>query len=786
MYNPWIRIGELGLVINIVILLSCNCPVSFAQTVANPIVPDETLPNKSQVRPPEKDKIIITGGTQVNRNLFHSFEKFDVPSGMIAEFNYPNNIDNIMTRVTGNNISQIDGMIKANGTANLFLINPNGIVFGPNASLDIGGSFVASTASNIKFKEGTFSATSPQNDNLLIVSVPLGLQFGATAAPILNQSQTKEGGRPVGLHVPLNKTLALVGGDITLEGGILTTSGRIELGSVTSNSLVSLQPTNQGWTLGYEEVQNFQNIQMIPAVKNPHNFSLVIVDSQSNGDIQVRGKTVTLSGKAMLYTDGNGLDITITSEKLIVKDGSQISIFSGKGNDEGDLTVNASKSVELIGNTTETVVTGLITNTVDGKSTGGNITINTAKLRILDGAGLTSQSTKTEKSPQGLVGGNAGTITVNASESVEIIGQPVKLSENETIYQPSLLSTSTTNYTNAGIVNITTGELIVRDGAKIDANIETTTPINFSDQKTPGQINITARSISLENDAKLLAQSNSSRGGNIALEVQDLLLMRGNSKISATAGTTKRGGDGGNVNINAPHGFIVSPLLENNDITANAYSGSGGNITINANNIFGFVQRTRTDLENFFNNQTIADIKPELLQTNDITAFSEQNALLNGTIQINSLNVDPSKGLVELPLAVINAADQITADCNPSSKLASGSFIVTGRGGMASTPRESLMSNDVVSVDWLKLPPEAQKNQFPQQQSKTTDSLKKANSINNPTQIVEAQGWVTDANGNIVLVAQAPDVTPYTPSLLPPSCLQNISANLNKITKANE
>src|SRR5919199_1351748 len=300
--------------------------LSFTSPSSPQIIPDNTLPNNTVVLP-NGNTSLIEGGTRVGSNLFHSFQDFSIPAGSEAFFNNPLDIQNILSRVTGGNISNIDGPLRTNGTANLFFINPNGITFGSNAQLNIGGSFIASTAKSVRFSDGSeFSATNPQAPPLLTINVPIGLQFGSSPGKIINQSQAPSSQLfpfldpriPTGLQVPPGQTLALVGGDVSLNGGNLTAvQGRIELGSVASSGVVSLTSTATGLVLGYQAIQNFGNIELSGAAVNASGLG--------GGTIQLRGGQVTLTQGSRLAADTfgnfNGGGIHIQGQRFPLEKG---------------------------------------------------------------------------------------------------------------------------------------------------------------------------------------------------------------------------------------------------------------------------------------------------------------------------------------------------------------------------------------------------------------------------------------------------------------------------------
>ncbi len=385
------------------------------------IIPDETLPQNTSVT---KNGNIseIQNGTRVGDNLFHSFEYFSVSEGSTALFNLETinqDVQNIISRVTGNKTSQINGTIQINNAANLFLINPQGIVFGANAQLDVDGSFLASTANSIQFPDGReFSATNSSTPPLLSINVPIGLQFGSNPAPISNQSTA-------GLQVNSGQTLALVGGELRFPGGHLTArQGRIELGSVGENSFVQITPTINGLTLGYQGVENFQDI-------NFSQQSVVDVSGTGSGFIHIQGAQVNLTQASQIRADtqGNidGGDITIQADQLNLQGGAFVSASTFGDGAAGRLMVNAA-SVEIIGIrnlqevldqlfeektiTLPELGTGLFSLSF-GSGAANSLIMNTETLSLREGGFISTSPFST---------GAGGDMMVRASESVELVG----------------------------------------------------------------------------------------------------------------------------------------------------------------------------------------------------------------------------------------------------------------------------------------------------------------------------------------------------------------------------
>ncbi|MEL6931345.1 MAG: filamentous hemagglutinin N-terminal domain-containing protein [Cyanobacteria bacterium J06600_6] len=248
-------------------LATLGCTIIVPDKVIAQVTPDGTVSTQVNLDGEIAD---ITGGETRGNNLFHSFQEFSVPANNEAFFNNASDIANIFSRVTGGNISNIDGLICANGNASLFLINPAGIVFGAEARLDLGGSFYGTTADTVLFENGEFSATEIDNP-LLTISAPVGLGFRDNPGEIVNRANFGLNTRildgsfsgqfadesftaitSIGLEVEPGQNFFLVGGDVIIENmaGITAPEGRVELGGLSVAGTVSF---NDDGSLSYPE-----------------------------------------------------------------------------------------------------------------------------------------------------------------------------------------------------------------------------------------------------------------------------------------------------------------------------------------------------------------------------------------------------------------------------------------------------------------------------------------------------------------------------------------------------
>ena len=512
----------------------CSCFLSTIESAKSELIPDGTLPNNTVVIP-QGNIDVIEQGTRVGGNLFHSFSEFSIPTGTSAFFNNALDIQNILSRVTGGNISTIDGLIGANGTANLFLLNPNGIIFGSNAQLNIGGSFIGSTANSIKFSDGSeFSAKNPQAPPLLTINAPIGLQFGSNPGRIINQSQA---GNNTGLQVLPGQTLALVGGDVILDGGNLTAiQGQIELGSVASPGVVSLTPSAMGWNLGYLGIQNFGNIELSRA-------AAVNVSGNGGGTIRVQGGQVTLAEGSRLVAEtfgnlnGGGIDIQATQFKL--EDGAFLSTSTFGSSAGGNLSIRAD-TVELTGTiplvTSQQLLTGTFNplNLSDGlyslsvgSGTAGNLSIDAGQLRVQNGANLITAA---------LLDGNGGNLTLTVSELAEL-------------NNGSLLFTGTAGSGDAGNLAVTAKQLRVLNGTSLS-----TTP-GFTSMGDGGNLTVIAESVELRGTPAGAAVPGGlftttlggGAAGNLSVTTGQLVVADGTQISTSTSGR----GHGGSLTVKA-------------------------------------------------------------------------------------------------------------------------------------------------------------------------------------------------------------------------------------------
>ncbi|MFG6104422.1 S-layer family protein [Leptothoe sp. EHU-05/26/07-4] len=664
----------------------------------------------------------------------------DIDGGIIS-LSYPNNapladvfVENARLDLSSDSVDRSAGslVIRANSIA-FTKSSIDSTTFGP----DNAGNILLYANESITFDDSVIGVNTRDSGNggsLIISTDSLSLENDAILSVRTNGAGNAGKVSVTANNIILNNSDIIAeafGNDIDPAGSV----GEIEIQTGTLSLLKNSSISTQ--TFG--------------AAIDVEAAGLINIDAREFVSLANDGSSITSATKGQR----NASNIIISTPELTIQDLASISAV-GNLTDDGMPTEGDAGNIVITGANQVTLSNGFITTETNTLGRGGNITLNTDQLTANSGARITATATATAAATTqggsvtlnidqinlsgettgilaetqgpanaGLItlgpNHNNNAVTVNFQDNANISaatsgsgdgGRVVALvPEGITLTGNGSLSTRSTGAGPAGDIDIqTNGQFRVQNGAEVEVSGEGT--------GNSGMLDVIAQTVVL-NDGKLLASVQAGEDGNINLEIEDALILRGDSLISAEAFNDA---NGGNVNITTPFIIALSPDGPNgNDIQAIARQGNGGRIAIQANTLFGIEENKAT-----FGNRT-----------NDIDASSE--AGIDGEVIIDTLQVDPDEGIDPLPSGL--AAPEISQGCQAGSN---GQFIATGQGGLPSNPYEPL-SSDGIQED---IYPAGQTIPQPvsTQQTDTTDTL------------IEAQGWNRDEQGNIVLLVTTPDI----------------------------
>ncbi len=742
-------------------VLLLSTVVLLAMPVVAQVIPDSSLGSeRTQVSPlqPIRGTLShqIDGGAIRGNHLFHSFQQFNVQTGQGVYFSNPAAVTNIFTRITGGSISNIDGVVGVLGNANLFLLNPNGILFGPGARLDLGGSFLGTTANSIKFSDGfEFSAKTYGASPLLTVSLPIGLQMGQTPATITVQgsghrmtggvfSPLDRSQNPIGLEVNPGKTLALIGGNVDVTGGILKSNGgQITLGSIQSGILGVNLTTSTPWRWDTQQIQTWgdlrlqqqalvdgsgvgaASIQLLGrniSLKDQSTVLLQNMGAQPAGDITVRAtETLTLSGisadgqissRILSQTlGGGGGNIDVRARDIFQNAGAKVTTQTFSKAQGGNLILNVENRMRVEGYTPAGPTGTTWNSTVSfGEGRAGDIHLSSQNLSQSNGAQFIS----------GTFGsGRAGDLDIRVADTIDLAdSQPnietslasISFNSGRTgdvtvntarllLRQGGVLGAGTLSSGNAGNLTVNASQSVIVRGtvpgteyrSRILANAEKLSLISqqaFGLPEIPtgnsGSLTITTPHLQVIDGGEIAVRNDGpGDAGDLTLRTNSILL---NNQGRISASTVS--GKGGDIILSSSNWLV---LRNQSSLVASAGgTGNGGSMELTAPIIVGLensdiianAQKGRGGNINI-TTQGLFGLKyrDRLTPDNDITASSEFG--INGNVQVNTIGINPANALNLLPIDVVDSSRQIADRC---SSARSGSFISTGRGGMSRTP----------------------------------------------------------------------------------------------------
>ena len=525
------------------------------------ITPDSSLGAENSVVETNGNRDTINGGAIRDANLFHSFQEFNVEALREAYFTNPDGIANIFSRVTGNNISDIQGVLGVLGDANLYLINPNGILFGENARLDVNGSFFATTADSVLFDNGFgFNTANPDAPPLLTIDIPIGLRFRDNPGTIANES-----------NLAVGQNLTFSGGNLELQGQ-LQAGGDLQLEATDTVQIRdSIDNPFIAAAAGELIVQGNQTVDIF-ALNHPNSGLF------SGGDLVLRSADA-VGGDAHYWSGGN-----FRIEHLDGNLGNLSSPNDPIIRSAGDVSFNnyLGSSLHILAGGSVNIGSAIITS----PETGDNVTnFIQETVRLSNGTEISIDG-----STQPTLDIRAG-IKPTAIGSSEITGiNPISdfFFDNNFLPENPILANTPTS-ANITIDSITMaapdGVVLLTNQYQPNTSLSSGTievgAIQTNDTNVLGEFSGNSGSVFIDSKgninitSSIVASSASGNAGDITLIAGDTVSVNNSFIASETFGA----GSGGNISINARQLLIQNaPGIS----TSTGGSGDSGNIFIKA------------------------------------------------------------------------------------------------------------------------------------------------------------------------------------------------------------